>query len=91
MKALPDNLIAYKRTQEFTEVSVPNGLLHAHSTQADVWGKIVVLEGTLIYRILEPVAEERLLSLECYGVIEPTVKHEVMPQGKVRFYVEFYR
>jgi tellurite resistance-related uncharacterized protein len=56
-----------------------------------VWGKIVVLEGTLLYRILEPEVEEILLSPDRYGVVEPTVRHEVEPLSGVRFYVEFHR
>lgn len=91
MKALPANVAPYQRTPDFTESSVPRGLLHSHNTKAGVWGKIVVLDGALIYRILEPVLEELLLSAGDCGIVEPTVKHEVEPQGRVRFHVEFYR
>jgi tellurite resistance-related uncharacterized protein len=91
MKALPHDVLAYKRTPEFTEQSVPAGLLHSHSTKAGVWGKIVIVEGALTYRILEPAVEELLLTPESPGVVEPTVKHEVAPHGGVKFYVEFYR
>ncbi|MEM6433585.1 MAG: DUF1971 domain-containing protein [Cyanobacteria bacterium P01_D01_bin.115] len=63
---------------------MPSGLLQ-------VWGKIVVREGTLTYRILELVIEEIVLDSGRYGVVEPTIKHEVLPHGGVRFYVEFYR
>ena len=91
MKTLPDDVVAYQRTPEFTEQSVPAGLLNSHSTKAGVWGKIVVVAGTLTYRILEPVVEEVLLTPELPGVVEPTVKHEVAPHDGVRFYVEFHR
>ena len=91
MKALPANAVAYKRTAEFTSSSVPSTLLRCHRTKEGAWGKIVVLEGALTYRILEPTVEEVLLTRENCGVIEPTIKHEVVPQGGVRFYVEFYR
>jgi tellurite resistance-related uncharacterized protein len=91
MKSLPANVFAYKRTAEFTSSSVPSGLLHRHSTKAGVWGRIVVLEGTLTYRILEPEIEEVVLSAGDCGVIEPTIEHEVVPHSGVRFYVEFYR
>ena len=90
MKTLPANAVPYKRTAEFIHSSVPSGLLRGHSTKPGTWGKIVVLEGTLTYRILEPTIEEVLLSPQHCGVIEPTIKHEVMPQIGVRFYVEFY-
>lgn len=91
MKSLPSHLVPYKRTPEFTQDSVPDGLLSAHRTKAGVWGKIVVLAGHLTYRILEPEITETPLSPGVDGIVEPTVKHEVVPQPGVRFYVEFYR
>ncbi|HWT72780.1 MAG TPA: DUF1971 domain-containing protein [Oxalicibacterium sp.] len=91
MKALPQNVSSYKRTPEFDENSVPPGLLHAHQTKDSVWGKIVVLEGSLQYTISEPEKEVLILDERKCGVVEPAVLHEVKPLGKVRFYVEFYR
>lgn len=91
MKRLPAEVVPYKRTPVFEQHSVPAGLLKRHSTKAGVWGKIVVIEGTLTYRILEPAPEEVRLDPQTYGVVEPTVPHEVVPQLGVRFYVEFLR
>ena len=91
MKTLPTQILSYKRTPEFTNETVPKGLLRAHQTKEGTWGKIVVLEGNLRYRILEPHLEVLELSSEKYGVVEPTILHEVEPLGEVRFYVEFYR
>ena len=90
MKSLPDNIVAYKQTPEFDENSVPKGLLNNHQTKEGVWGKIILLEGKLLYTINEP-KEEIYLDSNNSGVVEPTVYHQVKPQGKVRFYVEFYR
>lgn len=53
-----------------------------------------MVEGKLAYRILDPrrPASERLLTPDGPpGVVEPTILHEVEPQGPVRFYVEFHR
>ena len=91
MKSLPDTVASYKKTPEFTNETIPKGLLKSHSTKEGTWGKIVVLEGSLRYRILEPSIEEVDLSCEKYGVVEPTILHEVEPLTSVRFYVEFYR
>ena len=91
MKALPENVTAYKKTPEFDETNIPKALLKAHQTKEAVWGKIVVLEGKLQYTINEPEMEKLLLTENIYGVVEPTKLHEVKPLGKVRFYVEFYR
>ena len=70
--------------------TVPKGLLKAHQTKAGVWGKIVILEGELEYRINEPHEEVIILDIERFGVVEPTVLHEVKPDGPVKFYVEFF-
>ncbi|HCR97440.1 MULTISPECIES: DUF1971 domain-containing protein [Halomonas] len=91
MKDLPVNVSPYKRTPEFTEESVPTGLLNDHTTKEGVWGKIVVLEGLLEYTIQEPALDIIELSPEQYGVVEPTIKHHIKPLGPVRFFVEFYR
>jgi tellurite resistance-related uncharacterized protein len=91
MKEIPTSATAYKKTPEFTQETVPAGLLKAHQTKEGTWGKINVTEGQLRYRILEPEFEEVLLSSEKFGVVEPTILHEVEPEGNVRFHVEFFR
>ena len=91
MKNLPANVVPYHRTQEFSEVTVPDALRRRHTTKPGVWGRICVLEGSLSYRILEPMGEEHVLSVERSGIVEPEVPHEVEPLGPVRFFVEFLR
>lgn len=91
MRALPTDVEAYDRTREFTESTVPAGLLRDHRTKPGVWGRITVLEGSLRYRILEPETEEHLLDPDRPGIVEPGVTHEVELVGPVRFYVEFHR
>lgn len=91
MKELPTTVAAYKRTDTFTEQTIPNGLLKSHNTKSGVWEKIVILEGELRYRILEPEIEDNVLTTEHFGVVEPLVLHEVKPLGKVSFYVEFLK
>jgi tellurite resistance-related uncharacterized protein len=91
VKPLPPKAVPYQRTREFTESTVPAGLLRRHTTKPGVWGRIHVLEGSLRYRILEPVLEEHVLTPDRFGVVEPEVPHEVAPHGPVRFFVEFLR
>lgn len=91
MKTLPDHVKPYQQTPEFTEQTVPAGLLRAHQTKEGVWGRIVILEGRLQYTINEPVEKVVILDNNNHGVVEPTIMHEVKPLGAVRFYVEFYR
>ena len=91
MLGLPPNLKPYKKTPEFSQDSVPAGLLKSHATKAGTWAKIVILDGELLYRILEPVVEEIILTPQKHGVVAPQTEHEVVPRGDVRFYVEFYK
>ncbi len=91
---LPETARPYRRTDEFTEATVPAGLLRAHTTKTGSWALIHVLEGQLAYRIVDPrrPASETILTPEAApGVVEPTILHEVQPLGPVRFYVEFHR
>ncbi len=88
--AWPEHLAAYKRTPEFTELTVPKALTSDHSTKRGVWARIVVLEGTLHYRV-EAFSAAFDLTPGVDGIIVPEVLHHVTPLGLVRFYVEFYR
>jgi tellurite resistance-related uncharacterized protein len=91
LKQLPATVSPYNTTPTFTEDSIPSALLQSHTTKAGTWGKIVVLDGELIYRILEPSMEVIHLSSGKFGVVEPGIAHEVQPVGTVSFYVEFHR
>ena len=89
MKKLPDNVVAYQRTNLFTQDSGPPGLLKNHSTKEGVWGLIQVENGQLEYTIENK--DVHILTPEKSGVVEPTVTHHVKPLGEVLFSVEFYR
>ena len=91
MKDLPSNVVAYKQASEFTELTIPAGLLKDHKTKDGVWAKIVILEGRLEYTIIEPELDVIELRVDKFGVVEPTVLHHIAPLGKVRLYVEFYK
>jgi tellurite resistance-related uncharacterized protein len=91
MKSLPPDVVAYRRTPEFSEATVPAALRRAHTTKSGVWGRIHVVSGSLCYRILGSPPEEHVLSPLREGVVEPEVPHEVEPLGETRFYVEFLR
>lgn len=91
MQELPADLRLIRRTPEFDAHGVPDGLRTGHATATGVWGRIVVSEGALLYRILTLVAEEQVLMPGCVGIVEPGVPHAVVPMGAVRFFVEFLR
>lgn len=85
----PETLKPYRRTREFTQDTVPDGLRQEHNTRAGVWAKIHVLEGCLRYEV--GARSWRLTPEGPPGLIEPEVRHRVAPEGAVRFFVEFYR
>ncbi|MEM7427699.1 MAG: DUF1971 domain-containing protein [Pseudomonadota bacterium] len=87
---VPDSAAPYKRTPEFTEETVPAGLLREHSTRAGVWGVITVTSGTLRYVIPSTGVDARL-DPETPGIVVPEQLHYVAPLGSVSFYVEFWR
>lgn len=91
MKKLPNNLTYQKSTPEFSHENVPHGILGEHRTAEGVWGKIKVIEGSLIYRILEPAVEEYELDAGREGIVAPQDAHQVEIKGPVKFHVEFYR
>jgi tellurite resistance-related uncharacterized protein len=91
--AIPEGLVLYKRTPEFSRDTLPAGLTRAHSTKEGVWGRIHVAEGELIYRIVDPRRQKfvAVLTPGRPGVIEPTIMHEVEARADTRFSVEFFR
>jgi tellurite methyltransferase len=87
---LPEHFIPYKKTPVFTEKSLPSGLKNDHSTKTGVWGKIILTEGTLQYRVNSLKTDAVLFPNEP-GIILPEILHSVALLGPVKFYVEFYK
>ena len=91
MHELPEHVAVYKQTRVFDFATTPRGFLEDHSTRANVWGRLKVLEGRLTYTILEPVEEvHQLLSGES-GIITPEQRHRVALEEGTRFFVEFLK
>jgi len=84
----PEGLSEYKRTPEFTQDTIPKGLLKNHTTKLGTWGKIHVLEGELLY------SPEGQMSIRVgtgeTANIPPEMLHSVAADNKVCFYVAFY-
>lgn len=85
----PDRAKPYRSTPVFDEVSLPAALRHEHRTKPGAWGVIRVLEGEVVYTIIEPFEEQRL-SADRAGLILPEQAHFVTPVGSMRMQVEFY-
>lgn len=92
--ALPPGLVAYRRTPDFTETTLPAALRADHDTKPGTWGLIHVAAGRLRYRVTDPrrAPRERILTPDdTPGLVEPTIRHHVEPLGPVLFHVEFWR
>ncbi|MEO8185324.1 MAG: DUF3565 domain-containing protein [Deltaproteobacteria bacterium] len=91
-KEMPTGHGPYKRTASFTDATVPQGLLHRHSTKAGVWALVHVSRGALELFETEAGGECRqLVSAGQNAVIRPEVEHRVAPLGELEFFVEFWR
>lgn len=90
-REMPERHEAYRRTADFTETTVPPGLLKHHTTRTGVWALIHVLRGRLEYRVEAPFHTREILVPGAPGVVVPEVEHCVAPAGAVLFFVEFWR
>ncbi|MCA9777674.1 MAG: DUF3565 domain-containing protein [Candidatus Eremiobacteraeota bacterium] len=87
-RLLPDGMVVYKSTPEFSDETVPAGLLKDHSLKTGVWGHLVVLEGSLRFCEGDLRVE---VGPETLWYILPEVIHNVELSGPVRFRVDFLR
>lgn len=79
----------YKSTPVFDENTLPAGLRKEHRTKAGVWGVIRVLDGKLLYRVLDPPSAQ-IVDPDHPGLIHPEQPHLVEALGAFRMHVEFY-
>ena len=91
MPELPPGLGVYGRTPVFDVSNVPRALLAHHRTKAGTWGRILVVEGVLSYRLEQPEPRVWLLSAGVVGIILPGQPHAVTLSDSTRFYLEFLR
>ena len=87
---LPADVSKYKETKVFNATTVPKGLLKDHATKADVWGKLQVHVGTVMY-VDVASAKEREVTSGSFQIIEPEALHFIQPSEEAEFHVEFYR
>lgn len=87
---MPPGLTLTRTTPEFTESSVPPGLLRAHHVGAGVWGRVCVRAGELRFVFEDSPGTSHQLRAGDSLDIPPAVAHRVEPTDSVRFVVEFY-
>lgn len=79
----------YKSTAVFDQNSLPSALRRDHSTRAEVWGVIRVLEGRLRLAFADGTPE-RVLGPGGAGLVRPEQVHVVEPLGAMQMQVDFY-
>jgi tellurite resistance-related uncharacterized protein len=79
----------YRSTPVFDQDSLPAALRAEHDTKSGVWGVIRILEGRLLYTVLDPPSEQ-VLTPDTPGLVLPQQKHFVTPLGPMRMRVDFY-
>ena len=87
----PEGCVAWHRTPEFDETTVPSGLTSEHATKRGVWARIHVIRGVLRYHAGPPLDRSFRVDPASSAVIVPEVRHRVEPEGPVRFFIEFSR
>lgn len=87
--AMPERLRFVRSSPEWTEQTVPQGLLRAHRLAHGTWGRLVVQAGTLRFIMFSEPRIERVLQPGSSQAIPPTAEHEVQLLGPVRFTIDF--
>lgn len=88
---LPDDTVLVRTTDEFSQETVPSGLLRDHKVADGVWGRLVVRSGSLGFVFQDSADNAVELTAGDSIVIPPGRLHHVVPHGPVRFVVEFHR
>lgn len=88
-RELPQGLVRCERTPELGETDVPAAL--RENGASATWTVIHVVAGRLRCH-LEGLAEQPLvLEARTPGVVPPDVRHHLVPDGPVRFFIERFR
>lgn len=89
---IPPEYSLVRTSREFTdETVVPAGLLRADKLAADVWGRLWVLSGRVVFALEASPLDTVSVSAGDYVDIPPDVFHRVELLGDARFVIEFFR
>lgn len=95
MKEMPPKAILHSRSpgegEYYDQDFIPSiARFLKQQNKPDTWGKIIVTEGKLMYRILEPQVLEFTLTPDLPGIVELQAPHEILMLGDAKFFVELY-
>ena len=89
MEKMPKGLKSHKSTPVFTEATIPKGLLNRHNTKEGVWGRLIVLSGTITFVDLTN-SRQIEASPERPVTIVPQAWHHLKVTGEVELKIDFY-
>ena len=89
--SMPSALLFVRSTPEFTEKTVPTGLLSSHQLAAHLWARLTVLKGCVRFTFEEPDVFDIDLGIGQHIDIPPLIRHhvELLPAGS--FSIDFFR
>lgn len=87
----PMDLLLVRTTPEFTEETVPTGLLSSHQLASHLWARLTVHQGRARFTFEEPEIFHIDLEADQHLDIPPLIPHhvEVLPGGS--FSISFFR
>ncbi|WP_347266080.1 DUF1971 domain-containing protein [Paracoccus sp. (in: a-proteobacteria)] len=88
---LPEGLVSYARSPDFTDENLPAKLQSAHRVKPGTWALIHVLEGRLHYELEPPRQGEVTAAAGERIVIEEDTPHHVAFVEPGRIFIEFFR
>ena len=88
---MPSALLFVRTTPEFTQKTVPTGLLSTHRLAPHLWARLTVLKGSVRFTFEEPEVFAIDLEIDQHLDIPPHIAHhvEVLPGGS--FSISFFR
>ncbi len=90
---IPELAVEQSRTPVFTAQTLPAALQAWHKTEAQIWARIVLLNGTALYETQTSTATTDSMQLApgVDGIIVPRQYHRVQPAADAQLQVIFYR
>ncbi len=92
---LPKSVKCYREMPVWRGEKIPKGLFNKHNTKSDVWGKLSILKGQLLYTVCD-TGEETLLKEGQYMIIIPQQYHFItipknMNPSDIEIQIKFYK
>lgn len=89
--APPEAALVYKTVGPFRGAEIPKGLLSEHRLKEDVWGRVTVVEGQLLFVWDDAQGGTAALESPAQMIVPPTVPHHLEQIETAVITVDFLR